>query len=82
MAQWALAWTLTQDDGCGLIPGTLNLQHLEDNLGAAGVVIPDQVLAGLNDAFQPEAIVGPRYSPTAQATVTTERYGLVEGTTV
>lgn len=75
VAQLALAWTLAQDQDCVPIPGTTNLQHLEDNFGAAGVEIPEQVLEALNAAFQPEAIAGPRYSPAAQGTVTTERYG-------
>ena len=74
VAQLALAWTLAQDQDCVPIPGTTNLQHLEDNFGAAGVEIPEQVLEALNAAFQPEAIAGPRYSPAAQGTVTTERY--------
>jgi aryl-alcohol dehydrogenase-like predicted oxidoreductase len=75
VAQLALAWTLAQDQDCVPIPGTTNLQHLEDNFSAAGVEIPGQVLEALNAAFQPEAIAGPRYSPAAQGTVTTERYG-------
>ncbi len=78
VAQLALAWTLAQDPGCIPIPGTTNLQHLEDNFAAAAVDIPASVLADLNDAFQPEAISGPRYSPAAQATVTTERFAFEE----
>lgn len=80
VAQLALAWTLAQDPNCVPIPGTTSLQHLEDNHAAAKVAIPANVLADLNEAFKPLAISGPRYSPAAQATVTTERYTFEENT--
>jgi aryl-alcohol dehydrogenase-like predicted oxidoreductase len=72
IAQLALAWTLAQDKQSVPIPGTTNLQHLEDNFQAADIVIPADMLARLNHDFAPEAIAGPRYSPAAQSTVTTE----------
>ncbi len=78
VAQLALAWTLAQDSACIPIPGTTSLEHLEDNYRAADVEIPSDVLAELNAAFTPEAISGPRYSPAAQATVTTERFAFEE----
>jgi len=74
VAQLALAWTLAMDEDCVPIPGTTNLQHLEDNFNAGSIELPEEVIAALNSAFQPEAVAGPRYSPAAQATVTTERY--------
>ncbi len=74
IAQLALAWTLAQDKGSVPIPGTTNLQHLEDNFNAAEIELPDAMLAELNDAFKPEAVSGPRYSEMAQATVTTEKF--------
>jgi len=77
-AQLALAWTLAQDSGCVPIPGTTSVQHLEDNYAAAAVEIPASVLSALNEAFKPEAISGLRYSPAAQATVTTERFAFEE----
>ena len=72
VAQLALAWTLAMDKHAVPIPGTTNLQHLEDNFNAASIEIPAAMLADLNAQFSPEAISGPRYSPPAQATVTTE----------
>jgi aryl-alcohol dehydrogenase-like predicted oxidoreductase len=74
IAQLALAWTLAQDKGTIPIPGTTNLQHLEDNFNAASIVLPADMLAQLNKDFVPEAVSGPRYSDPAQATVTTERF--------
>ncbi len=79
VAQLALAWTLAQDPNCVPIPGTTKVQHLEDNYASAMLEIPANVLAELNEAFEPQAISGLRYSPAAQATVTTERYAFEEG---
>jgi pyridoxine 4-dehydrogenase len=41
-AQVALAWLLDQAPNVLLIPGTSSLAHLEENLGAADVVLDDQ----------------------------------------
>jgi aryl-alcohol dehydrogenase-like predicted oxidoreductase len=72
IAQLALAWTLAQDKQSVPIPGTTNRQHLEDNFNAADIKIPKDMLAQLNRDFAAENISGPRYSPAAQSTVTTE----------
>lgn len=74
VAQLALAWTLAQDTLAVPIPGTTDLQHLEDNYNAGGIELPTDVLKQLNSDFAPEAVSGPRYAPAAQSTVTTERY--------
>lgn len=74
IAQLALAWTLAQDKGSVPIPGTTNLQHLQDNFDAAAIDLPADMLAQINSDFAPEAIAGPRYSAVAQASVTTERF--------
>ena len=74
IAQLALAWTLAQDKGSVPIPGTTNLQHLQDNFDAADIDLPADMLAQMNSDFAPEAIAGPRYSAVAQASVTTERF--------
>ena len=74
ITQLALAWTLAQDQGSVPIPGTTNLQHLQDNYDAAAITIPADMLAAINQDFAPDAISGPRYSAPAQATVTTEQF--------
>jgi aryl-alcohol dehydrogenase-like predicted oxidoreductase len=74
IAQLALAWTLAQDKGSVPIPGTTNLQHLQDNFDAAAIDLPADMLAQMNSDFAPEAIAGPRYSAVSQASVTTERF--------
>ena len=74
IAQLALAWTLAQDKGSVPIPGTTNLQHLQDNFDAAAIDLPADMLAQINSDFAPESIAGPRYSAVAQSSVTTERF--------
>jgi len=73
VAQLALAWTLAQDPNCVPIPGTTHLGHLADNHAAADPKIPETIMTALNETFAPQAVSGARYSPAAQATVTTER---------
>ena len=53
IAQLALAWTLAQDKGAVPIPGTTNLQHLQDNFDAAAIDLPTEVLAQINEDFAP-----------------------------
>jgi pyridoxine 4-dehydrogenase len=46
--QVALAWLLRRSPNILLIPGTSSIQHLRENLKAATLEIPTQVLADLN----------------------------------
>jgi len=46
--QLALAWLLQRSPNILLIPGTSSLQHLRENLRAATLQIPTNVLADLN----------------------------------
>jgi pyridoxine 4-dehydrogenase len=46
--QVALAWLLQRSPNILLIPGTSSLKHLRENLKAATLHIPDEVLAELN----------------------------------
>ncbi|HWE66422.1 MAG TPA: aldo/keto reductase, partial [Acidimicrobiales bacterium] len=46
-AQVALAWLLHRAPTVLLIPGTSSLGHLEDNLGAADLVLDEQALGAL-----------------------------------
>jgi pyridoxine 4-dehydrogenase len=45
--QVALAWLLRRAPNVLLIPGTSSLDHLHENLGAAGLKLSDEVLARL-----------------------------------
>ncbi len=62
--QLALAWVLAQgDDGLGVapIPGTKRVAYLEENLGAADVVLSADDLGRIADAVPADAVVGARY---------------------
>lgn len=50
MAQLAIAWLLTRPTVDSVLLGATKLAQLEDNLGAAGVAIPDEALARLDEA--------------------------------
>jgi aryl-alcohol dehydrogenase-like predicted oxidoreductase len=46
--QVALAWLLQRSPNILLIPGTSSLEHLRENLQAATLQIPSEVLANLD----------------------------------
>ncbi|MFI6996171.1 aldo/keto reductase [Nocardia sp. NPDC050175] len=49
----ALAWLLRRSPNILLIPGTSSVQHLRDNVAAAGLVLPEDVLADLDAIGRP-----------------------------
>ncbi len=73
-AQLALAWVIAQGDNIIAIPGTQNLDHLEDNLGANDLMLDAEVEALLNALINEQTVHGERYSDKAQASVTTEQF--------
>lgn len=74
LPQLAIAWGLAKAEQVVSIPGTKDLAHLEENIGAAQVQLSPAVVKQLDEYFAPEAISGARYSPGNQAIVTTECY--------
>lgn len=60
-AQIALAWLLAQKPWIVPIPGTTKLHRLEENLGAAAVVLSDADLQQIHTALDGIAIEGARY---------------------
>ena len=58
-AQVGLAWLLAHAPNTLLIPGTRSIDHLEENVGAAGVALNDDALARLDAVSTPED--SPRY---------------------
>jgi aryl-alcohol dehydrogenase-like predicted oxidoreductase len=59
--QLALAWLLAQGDDVVPIPGTKRIAYLEENVGAADVVISEVDLKALEDAVPRDAVLGDRY---------------------
>jgi aryl-alcohol dehydrogenase-like predicted oxidoreductase len=55
MAQLALAWCLRQPGVASVIVGVTRPSQLDDNLAAAGVALPDEVLERIDALFPPPA---------------------------
>ena len=60
-ARIALAWLLAQKPWIVPIPGTKSTGRLEENLGAADVVLEDADLARMREALEHITILGARY---------------------
>lgn len=67
-AQIALAWLLAQRPWIVPIPGTTKLHRLEENLGAADVVLTEADLAGIRQALAEIDVEGERYPAHLMAT--------------
>lgn len=59
--QLAIAWLLNQGNDIIPIPGTRQIKYLEENVGAANVVLSAADLAGINAALPVGAAAGERY---------------------
>ena len=66
-AQLALAWILHQGEDISPIPGTTKIPRLEENVGAAEVVLSAEDLARIAAAVPETAIEGARYAPAGLA---------------
>jgi aryl-alcohol dehydrogenase-like predicted oxidoreductase len=74
MAQLALAWVLTRGEHVVAIPGTTCETHLEENLGAAAVELPPDMIARLDALINRHSVVGERYNAATQAEIDTENF--------
>lgn len=68
-AQIALAWLLAQKPWLAPIPGTTKLHRLEENIGAAAVVLDPDDLNDVEAALAGIKVEGDRYPPALQARV-------------
>jgi aryl-alcohol dehydrogenase-like predicted oxidoreductase len=67
--QLALAWLLSRGRDVVPIPGTRNLQHLEENVAAMHAALQPEHLRALEAVFTPDAPVGRRKSAAGLAIV-------------
>jgi aryl-alcohol dehydrogenase-like predicted oxidoreductase len=51
------------------IPGTKRVRYLEENVAASDIVLSDEDVTRLDEAFPPGAAVGERYPEAAMKTV-------------
>lgn len=70
--QLSMAWVLSRGDHVVPIPGTRNIAHLEENVGALDVTITPEIADRIDAIFAPGAIRGARYSAAMQAQIDTE----------
>ncbi len=70
-AQVALAWLLAQKPWIVPIPGTKRRQRLEENLGAARLVLSVEDLRGIDAAVSAVEVLGERYPEWMRKTVQT-----------
>ena len=66
-AQLALAWVLHQGKSIVPIPGTRKVNRLEENAGAADLVLGKAELAEIEAAIPHDAVVGARYTDAGMA---------------
>ena len=60
-SQLALAWVLAQGQDIVPIPGTKRRKYLEQNAGAADIILSQEELAAIEDVFPKDAVSGLRY---------------------
>lgn len=73
-AQLALAWLLAKGGDIVPIPGTTSLAHLEENMGAADVVLDEALVARLDALINEATVAGERYAAAQQRDIDTETF--------
>ncbi|MBV8972075.1 MAG: aldo/keto reductase [Sphingomonadaceae bacterium] len=73
-AQLCLAWLLTKDDALVTIPGTANLDHLEENWAARDIRLDAETMARLDALINQATVAGHRYGPAMNASIDTEDF--------
>ncbi|MET3513964.1 aryl-alcohol dehydrogenase-like predicted oxidoreductase [Pseudacidovorax sp. 1753] len=73
-AQLALAWLLAQGQDIIPIPGTTRVDHLREDLAAADLQLPADVIARAGELINQRTVSGPRYPAQATQEVDTEEF--------
>ncbi len=73
-AQLALAWLLQRGEHVIPIPGTTSLDHLQEDLAAADVVVPEPTMRALDALINRHSVKGARYNAQSQSEVDTEQF--------
>ncbi|RDI26109.1 aryl-alcohol dehydrogenase-like predicted oxidoreductase [Pseudacidovorax intermedius] len=73
-AQLALAWLLAQGEDIIPIPGTTSVDHLHEDLAAADLTLPADVIARAGELINQRTVSGPRYPAQATQEVDTEEF--------
>ena len=73
-AQLAMAWVLAQGDHVIGLPGTTQLDHLQEDMAAAKTHVSHEVLAQAARLIHNRTVHGARYNPATQLEVDTEEF--------
>ena len=74
LAQLALAWLLHRGEHILPIPGTTSIAHLEENLGAAQVMLTTAQMQRLDTLIHHDTVRGARYNAATQTEIDTEEF--------
>jgi aryl-alcohol dehydrogenase-like predicted oxidoreductase len=74
MAQLALAWLLARAERTMIpIPGTRNMEHLEENAGAGDIELDDATVSALDRLINEDTVAGDRYIERIMTTIDSEK---------
>lgn len=73
MAQLSLAWLLAKSEDIIPIPGTSNLDHLQENAEAGDIKLSEETVAELDKLINDDVVAGARYNDFLMSTVDSER---------
>jgi len=73
-AQFAIAWLLHKAGHIVPIPGTANLDHLHEDLGAAKVTLAPEIVALAEALINARTVAGARYGSQSASEVDTEEF--------
>ncbi len=73
-AQLSLGWVLARGEHIVAIPGTANIEHLEENLARHDWRPSPELIAKLDALINRHTVAGPRYPEAAQRTIDTEEF--------
>ena len=73
-AQLSLAWVLSRGDRVHAIPGTVNSDHMAQNIAARDLALDDAVLERVGAIVNQQTVSGHRYPDVMRATIDTEDF--------
>jgi aryl-alcohol dehydrogenase-like predicted oxidoreductase len=73
-AQLSLAWLNARGKHIVSIPGTTNIQHLEENIARWDWVIPTKIMQRIDAMINQKTVTGRRYAASIQRVIDTEEF--------
>lgn len=73
-AELAIAWTMAKGEHILPLPGTVNLDHLAENIRGVGLELSAEAQTRMEAMINQNTVVGTRYKPATQAEIDTEDF--------